>query len=145
MGRAADPELARWWRELIERADASSLTIIEFCRRHEVSTASYYNWRRKFLEADQECRELGARREPERDGDGAFLPVNVSETEVRSEQCLTVRIALPQGARIDIPAAERALVLSVVAALAAPTAPAHRLSHTSEAWCDDSAAAEARS
>ena len=98
MARAADGELIAWWRELVDRAEVSPLTIAEFCQRQDVSTASFYKWRRRF-------------RENTRAGEGGFLPVDLSDARQS-----TVRIVLPQ-AEVEIPAANRELVLAVVSAL----------------------------
>ena len=69
--RSADPASPEWWFELIELARESSLTVAELCRQHDVSTASFYNWRRKFRDTDRDY--------------GGFVPVNVVETEQRND------------------------------------------------------------
>ena len=97
MARAADPALAEWWLELIELADESWLTVAELCRQHGVSTASFYNWRRKFRDAGRER--------------GGFVPVNITETEQRIDEPLPVRIMWPQGVIMEIPATDRELVV----------------------------------
>jgi len=104
MARAADPAVAEWWRELLELARESPLTVAELCRQHDVSTASFYNWRRKLQDTDREC--VG------------FVPVDVVETEQRSDQALPVRVVWPQGVVMEIPATERELVLRVAGTLA---------------------------
>ena len=104
MARAADPALAEWWFELIELARESSLTVAELCRQHDVSTASFYNWRRKFRDTDRDY--------------GGFVPVNVVETEQRNDQALPVRIVWPHGVVMEIPATDRELVLLVAGTLA---------------------------
>ncbi|MDA0919741.1 MAG: transposase [Planctomycetota bacterium] len=104
MARAADPALAEWWFELIELADESWLTVAELCRQHGVSTASFYNWRRKFRDTSRER--------------GGFVPVNITETEQRIDQPLPVRIVWPQGVIMEIPATDHELVLLVAGTLA---------------------------
>lgn len=104
MARAADPALAEWWFELIELADESWLTVAELFRQHGVSTASFYNWRRKFRDTDRE--RVG------------FVPVNVTEAEQRIDRSLPVRVVWPQGVIMEIPATERELVLLVAGTLA---------------------------
>lgn len=104
MARAADPALAEWWFELIELADESSLTVAELCRQHGVSTASFYNWRRKLRDTDRER--------------GGFVPVNVTQAEQRIDRPVPVRVVWPQGAIMEIPATDRELVLLVAGALA---------------------------
>jgi len=51
MARSADPELRRWWGALVDSFDATRESVAEFCDRHEVSTASFYAWRRKLAAA----------------------------------------------------------------------------------------------
>ncbi len=104
MARAADPALAEWWFELIELADESSLTVAELCRQHGVSTASFYNWRRKLRDTDRER--------------GGFVPVNVTQAEQRIDRPVPVRVVWPQGAIMEIPATDRELVLLVAGTLA---------------------------
>ena len=45
-GRARDVEKERQWRRRIEQWQASGLSVRDFCARHGLSTASFYNWRR---------------------------------------------------------------------------------------------------
>lgn len=94
--------MAEWWFELIELADESSLAVAEFCRLHNVSTASFYNWRRKFRDTDRER--------------GGFVPVNVTAAEQRNDR--PVRVVWPQGVIMEIPATDRELVLLVAGTLA---------------------------
>jgi hypothetical protein len=103
MARAAVPALAEWWFELIELADESSLTVAEFCRQHNVSTASFYNWRRKFRDTDRER--------------GEFVPVNVTQAEQRIDRPASVRVVWPQGVIMEIPATAHELVLVVAGTL----------------------------
>jgi hypothetical protein len=35
------------WRELIQRWRRSSLSVAEFCRRQEITQASFYQWRKR--------------------------------------------------------------------------------------------------
>lgn len=124
MARRSDPKLREWWRELIEEWSASSLTVTDFCRLHGVSTASFYNWRRKLMAADYESGERIA--EPNQDAaqSGSFVPVELTTTEVSDPSeavaqagSAMVRIVLPSEIRIEVPASDRALVLSIITAL----------------------------
>lgn len=47
MGRSANGLLARQWRERLSRWRDSGLSIVEFCRREEISQASFFAWRRR--------------------------------------------------------------------------------------------------
>ena len=119
MARAADPALAEWWLELIELADESSLAVAEFCRLHNVSTASFYNRRRKFRDTDRDTdRDMDRDTDRER---GGFVPVKVTSAEQRIDQPLlrnSVRVVWPQGVVMEIPAGDRELVLLVAGTLA---------------------------
>jgi transposase len=62
-GRARDERKERQWRRRIEQWRASGLSVRDFCARHRLATASFYNWRRVL--------ERRAAAEP------AFVPVQI--------------------------------------------------------------------
>ena len=39
------------WRELIKEYEEGAVTVREFCAAHEVSAASFYQWRRRLKES----------------------------------------------------------------------------------------------
>ena len=45
-GRARDEQKERQWRRRIDQWRASGLSVREFCERHSLASASFYNWRR---------------------------------------------------------------------------------------------------
>jgi hypothetical protein len=47
MGRVADPKLAALWRKRVERQPGSGLSVLDYCRREGISTASFYAWKRR--------------------------------------------------------------------------------------------------
>ena len=47
MARPKDLGLEHTWRLRLRRQATGGLSIGEFCRREEVSTASFYAWRRR--------------------------------------------------------------------------------------------------
>ncbi len=49
-----DPERERFWRAVVQKHQLSELTAKEFCRRENISEASYYAWRRKLARPDRE-------------------------------------------------------------------------------------------
>lgn len=110
MARQADPELRQWWRTLIDSFDADRWTVAEFCRRHDVSTASFYSWRRR----------LRGRRASQESSEGpAFLPVQVCPEEPPAER--SVQVHLPGGVRVDVPACEPELLLQLIAHVTPPS------------------------
>jgi hypothetical protein len=77
---------AAYWRGLVERQAKSGLSIARFCEREDVSTASFYNWRRRLAE--------------EADEQPAFVPVRVqpdggSALEIVLTGAVTIRV--PDG------------------------------------------------
>lgn len=42
-----------FWRDLLRRQADSGMTVVAFCEREGVSTASFYNWRRRLAEEDR--------------------------------------------------------------------------------------------
>ena len=60
------------WQGLIERATRSPLSIGAFCRGQGVSTASFYNWRRRLGEVAPGTAVAEATGE-----DGAFIELGV--------------------------------------------------------------------
>ena len=54
------------WREIVNRQAESGLSIREFCAKEEVSQPSFYAWRRKFRERENErTHARKARRSPD--------------------------------------------------------------------------------
>jgi len=47
MGRRASEERRRYWRDVLTRQRRSGLPVAAFCRRHKVSPAAFYGWRRR--------------------------------------------------------------------------------------------------
>lgn len=47
MARGPDPTTRKRWERLIDQFERSALSVTDFCRQHEVSTASLYQWRRR--------------------------------------------------------------------------------------------------
>ena len=49
------------WQALIARAKDSELSVIEFCRRESVSTASFYTWRNRLRrQSDSQPQRVAA-------------------------------------------------------------------------------------
>lgn len=86
MSRLADPELVTLWRARLQRFEQSQLTVAEFCEVESVSTASFYQWRRKFE------RPLSRKQDA-----GGFIAVELRSTSQ------AVRLSLPGGATLELP------------------------------------------
>ena len=112
MSRSADPQLRRWWRELIDTFDSTQATVGEFCRRHEISTASFYRWRQRL--ARPRTAKLSQHVKGGAPVDSAFVPVHILNTEaVSSSQ--SVHVHLPGGVSIEMPVDQKELLFDLVA------------------------------
>lgn len=105
MARQPDPDLRRWWTELISEQPDSGLTIAQFCTANDISTASFYLWRRKLR------AEPG--KEPNR-----FLDVQIVDSTTGNDP---FRIHLPGGATVEIPATHTDVLREVIGQLQATT------------------------
>ena len=93
------------WAEWLEEQPGSGLSVEAFCRSKQVSTNSFYLWRRKLT---QEKSSVGNRH--------PFVGLALVETET------TFEIELPGGAKIQVPGDEVSLrrILSIVWELGGP-------------------------
>jgi len=99
------------WRERLRRYERSGLTVAEFCDREDVSTASFYQWRRRLAEmvARPRPQQPVPRQRPE--AGPSFQQVTLSGVGG------VVAIELPNGVRVELPAHHLQLVQAVVADL----------------------------
>lgn len=112
-------ERAGFWRGVIERQARGGWSVREFCRREGVSTASFYNWRRRLGERDViKAAETDGRR---RGAGPAFVAVNVSPAaaaaaDVSGTAC--IEIVLPGDVTIRVSdGASRQTLADVLAAV----------------------------
>ncbi|QDV43816.1 hypothetical protein Enr13x_36760 [Stieleria neptunia] len=90
MARLPDPQLARQWRERLDRYEHSGLTVAKFCEVEGYSAASFYQWRRKL-------------RDEKSPGDPAFIPVQFDASELSCAARRGFEIDLPGGATVKVP------------------------------------------
>ncbi|TWT92263.1 IS66 family insertion sequence element accessory protein TnpA [Neorhodopirellula pilleata] len=88
MNAFPNPELARQWRERIERFDDAGTTIAEFCHAEGYSVASFYQWRRRLRQAA--CEPAG------------FIAVEVPDNQELSVVPANIEIELPGGAIVRL-------------------------------------------
>ncbi len=91
-------ETRRRWQAVMAEQSRSGLSVAEFCRRNDVAQASFYQWRKKLAEA-------GAAQE-------AFVPVSITNTS-------GVRVELPGGAVVCLPAGDERSLAQVISLLTA--------------------------
>lgn len=90
MGRAANEGLALAWERRITRQRRSRLSITEFCSQEGVSSASFYAWRRRLRGGES----AGPRSR-------LFVPIELPTPAIVAAG---VRIELPGGAILSLPA-----------------------------------------
>lgn len=111
MARQPDLDLAQWWRELISQQPESGMTIAAFCQSHQISTASFYQWRRKLADALPTPKDQ-------------FVRVEVLRDQIDEPP---VRVLLPSGSMLEIPPRHHKLVLGVLDQLQRAIPPHHDL------------------
>jgi len=124
MPRPSDPRKLAVWRERFERFSSSGLAAGPFCAREGVSTASFYNWRKKLsLNGQSRSATEGhpRLRTGPAEGRGRFQQVAVIPGTLRMPPTVpAICIQLPCGTRIEVGAenldALRAVVAEVVRA-----------------------------
>ena len=103
MVRAASPVVRQRWQQLVDGFDAGLETVAEFCERNQVSTTSFYKWKRRLAD------EGGARGEALADG-SAFLPVHLDDLG-RGGPAVTVRHG---EICIDVPVEQKRLLFELI-------------------------------
>lgn len=94
MARPKDPGLERAWRQRLHRHAASGLSIIAFCAREGVSTASFHAWKRRLA-----SRSLSPRPEPP-----LFVPLQLPAHTTEDDQGPSrgVELELPHRVRLRL-------------------------------------------
>lgn len=87
MGRSNSGERERYWRQLIARQELSGRSIATFCQNEGVSPGSFYNWRRRLAEREQEGRQAAG-----------FVAVPISTSP--ADPC---EVVLANGRRVVVP------------------------------------------
>lgn len=107
------------WRERLDRFAQSGWTVAEFCDWEGVSTAAFYQWRKKLLVHERS----GAAVPDERSGSGQplFVPV-VPAAPASHDISSQVVVWFDNGTRVELPARDRGLVVQVIECLAAASA-----------------------
>lgn len=88
MPRQPDLELARRWADRLRRHQRSSLTAAEFCRRENISTGAFHQWKRRLAN-----RKAAAAVPPT----PLFVPLRLPAASA------AVQIELPNGAIVRLP------------------------------------------
>jgi len=105
MPRSINPGVWEQWRKRLRRFESSGLTVAAYCQSEDVSTAAFYQWRKK-LHVDS-CSGRATR--------SAFVPV------VATSAASAVVLTLVNGVRVELPAHDHGLVQHVIQAAASLT------------------------
>ena len=96
------PRTRAFWKDLVAGGPEPGQTVADYCRRHGVSTASFFAWRKRLRDEIPTRIPAGP----------AFVPVRVVPD-------VSAEIALPAGLTVRVPVhADPAAVARLVAALA---------------------------
>ncbi len=106
-----DPARRGIWSERLRRYANSGLTVAAFCERERVSVPSFYYWRRKFpamagTAVGGQGRMSRIGRAPQKRD---FVPIAIRNSAA-------VRMRLPNGAQLWLPAGDAALLSAAIAA-----------------------------
>jgi hypothetical protein len=104
----------RWqyWRDVIRRQEESGLSVAAFCREEQVAPASFFAWRKKLAEADQQHENAAPEQNaknavPERDANASpavgakFMPIELAPWP---QNAANFEIVHPDGYRVVVPA-----------------------------------------
>src|SRR5687768_9236291 len=103
---AARRNLERWqsWRDVIRRQEESGLSVAAFCREQQVPPASFFAWRKKLAEADQD-------ENASQQAQVKFVPIELSPC---TPSAANFEIVGPTGSRGVVPAQFEAESLRVI-------------------------------
>jgi hypothetical protein len=117
------------WRQRLRDFSGSQVTVDEFCGQLGVTTATFYYWRKKVVEAGgssgvlassvSSSRKPGScsvsRRPRKQKTSGSFIPVRIEPSMAAGGD---VAIRLPSGAQMRIPVSAPEVIAAVVAQVA---------------------------
>ena len=116
MVRVTNEDPQRYWREVIERQQASGQSIVGFCAKQGLAPASFHAWKRRLRRPERKAGQKAAQ---------ALLPVQVVDAVPIGAGKLEVE--WPDGVVLRVQGCETQIVSVVVGALAARAARrAHR-------------------
>ena len=96
---------AAYWREVIDEHESSGLSVAEFCEWQEVSTASFYQWRKRLRNSITAETPM-------------FVPVSVVDESSVPPVAAMVEIALPNGCVVRVADGVRGETITLAVATA---------------------------
>jgi hypothetical protein len=115
MSREAVVARREMWKRRMREFEQGTADVTEFCRRAGVSTASFYQWRRRLkpaLSASAEVTKASVKGAPPRKAAGnmKFLPVELLGPQ-------NVEVQFPCGARVLVPSHDHEAIRTVLQSL----------------------------
>ena len=126
MARKTSGKRRREWESRLRRFSRAQVSVAEFCRREEVSAASFYQWRKKLAQRERNLDDSGDRRQAVSRAafglfsgppQGSFVPVRVTGALECPERSVRVEATLPNGVTLHLPAEDRELIRMAVETL----------------------------
>ena len=116
MGKVSRADRRRYWREVIERQQASGQSIVGFCSKEKLAPATFHAWKRRLRWPGREARQKAGQ---------DLVPVQVVDAVPIGAGKLEVE--WPDGVVLRVQGCEAEIVGVVVSALAVRAARrAHR-------------------
>jgi hypothetical protein len=102
----------RLWEERLRRFELSGSSVAAFCRREGVSREAFDFWRSRLGvdRASTPLKQPARRQRTNRQAAQGFLPVDIVGAA-------TMEICLPNGVRLLVPASDRAVLETAIAAV----------------------------
>ena len=112
MAKTRSVDRQRYWREAIDRQQASGESIVGFCAKERLSSASFHVWKRRLR---------GLRRATQRKaGDEALVPVQIVSDPARGAGNMDVQ--WPSGVVLRAQGCDMQTIIAAVTALSASPA-----------------------
>jgi len=112
MARARSADRQQYWREVIERQQASGQSIVGFCSREGLAPASFHAWKRRLRRSRREAGRESANQ--------ALVPVQIISDPKADMGRLEVQ--WPGGVVLRVQGCDAQTIGTVVAALSATQA-----------------------
>lgn len=109
MAKTRSADRQRYWRELIERQQASGQSIVGFCSKESLSPASFHAWKRRLRRPQ---RETGRRSTKQ-----ALVPVQIVSDPARGIG--NVEVQWPSGVVLRAQGCDMQTIIAAVTALSA--------------------------
>ena len=102
MARSSNPETVLIWQQRLARFQTAGLSVVQFCQREGVSTATFYRWRRALAQRSQ----------------APAAAIRSAFADVTVVAAADVRVSLPGGTQLHIPIGDPGTLQAVLRTVA---------------------------